>query len=232
MDPRLDLFLEAFPPGRFRVAEGESMPCAYAELPDTWEQYTKDHLSRNARQKMKQALRRVEELDGFRVTHVSRETADEHIEVLLRLWQTRWGARSERKLRQLRTLFQRCLENECLYLVVMWAGDTPITALGGFEDRWKKVLSSFITGFDPHFASVSPGMAVMAYSTQYAIENGFRVYDHLRGAENYKGSYAVQERFTRNVVVTRKTLRMNLVHLARRVRGLEGTAACASGSEE
>ena len=130
----------------------------------------------------------------------------------------RWGAKVGSFLDRFSAIFRRCFESDCLWLVVLWDGVTPIATDAAFVDRQRKVFSAYLGGWDERFAKFSPGDVLMGYNIRYAIENGFQVFDFLRGAEDYKLSFGAEELFNTDVVVTRKSLRVTARKLARRLR--------------
>lgn len=217
-DPRLDLFLESFPPRRFSVQEKKGVSCPYISLPSTWERYLQDCLGKRTRKNVRRYMRRVESGSKVRITEVREDNLDRHIDVFLALYQMRWGPQPEQILNQFRTIFQRCFENNSLWLTVLWAADIPISADAGFVDRPKDVFSSYLGGWDDRFAHLSPGDTLVAYSIRYAIEDGFRAYDFLRGSEQYKFSFGAKERCNTDVIITRRSLRWAMRRLVRRLR--------------
>jgi len=203
LDPRLDLFLKDFFPEKFNVQQANRISCPYIPLPNNWEQYLQEFLSSKTRRNLRYYSRKIEGLDEFRVTHVQLDNLDSQIEALLTLWQARWGP----KFAGYHALLRHCFENHCLWLIVLWHGTTPIAAGAAFVDQQKKTFSFYIMGVNYKFAKLSPGKVILGYSIRYAIENGFQIYDFLRGDEDYKFSFGATERFTTSTLITRKSLR-------------------------
>lgn len=215
-DSRLELFLENFPPRAYDIRRSRGFLCPYIPLPNSWKQYLQDFLSPATRRNLRSCLRRVESLSGFRVTNVRTDEPESQIEMLLTLWQSRWGTKPERALNRYRAILHRCFENGSLWLTILWDGTVPIAGAACFVDRHKGVFSGFINGWNNEFAKLSPGKAVIAYSIRYAIENGFRVYDLLRGDERYKLSFGATERFNTDVTIRRRTLRSRVKKMIER----------------
>ena len=217
-DPRLELFLECFPQKGFHVQRNDGVSCPYIPLPDTWEQYLQDYLGQRTRKNLRRYMRRIDSLNEFRVTQAQKDNIERQIDTFLVLYQMRWGPQPEHVLTCFRTIFLRCFEGGSLWLPVLWAANTPISADAGFVDRRKKVFSNYLGGWDDRFAQLSPGDALTGYSIRYAIENGFQVFDFLRGAEGYKFSFGAKERFNSDAVITRKGLRLTMRKLVWRLR--------------
>ncbi|OGO41833.1 MAG: hypothetical protein A2Z04_04635 [Chloroflexi bacterium RBG_16_57_9] len=52
---------------------------------------------------------------------------------------------------------------------------------------YRDAVLVYNSGFDPDaFPALSPGIVLLAYCIQYAIEHGYRLFDFLRGDEDYK----------------------------------------------
>src|SRR5690606_1719747 len=62
----------------------------------------------------------------------------------------------------------------------------------------------YIAGRDETFNAPPPGLILHAHSIRYAIQNGFRTYDFLRGNEPYKYSFGTEERRIVCTIVTTK----------------------------
>lgn len=60
------------------------------------------------------------------------------------------------------------------------------------------------SGYDPDiFASLSPGWAILAYTIQYTIAAGLKVYDFMQGDEEYKYRFGGQDYKVMRVIVER-----------------------------
>lgn len=203
LDSRLDSFLSHFEAPDFVVERLPPTPCPFAELEDTWELYLRRKIGSSRRQTLRRQLRKIERLEGLRFTSLADGT-ETQITALLELWQKRWGRRTERELAEFRSVFRACLDAGTLWLDVMWCGDEPIAALAAFLDRPRSRFCFHISGYDTRFAEWSPGVVMVLHSLQAAIRDGFRVYDFLRGDEDYKYSLGAQLAETANVDVLRR----------------------------
>ena len=205
-DERLRLFLSGFPEHKFGIKPQERINrrdnidnciCPFARLPDDWDSYL-NMLSANTRQKLRRFLRQVEGDSEFRFTHASGETIDRDLRILLQFWETKWGPRKGNRLNTIvRSNFEMLKRNfhaGSLFLPLLWKGDAPLGGLAILVDNEKKALHFYIAGRDERFNSPPPGLVLHAYSIRHAIENGFCVYDFLRGNESYKYSFATDER--------------------------------------
>lgn len=202
---RLELFLAQFSAGKFdtnffqRINSADQVNnciCPYAELPGDWDRYL-DGLSSNTRQKIRRFLRQVDGSKEFRITCADKGTAERDIKTLLQFWATKWGPRKrERTERIVRTSYatlMRAFESGSLYLPVFWKDDRPLGALASFLDFNKKALLFYMAGRDDTWNTPPAGLVLHGHSIRFAIENGFRTYDFLRGNEAYKYSFAAKE---------------------------------------
>lgn len=180
--------------------------CPFVSLPNDWDTYLAG-LGSNTRQKMRRFLRKVDDGDEFRITVANAETIDRDLDILMKFWSIKWtprkGDRVPGLVRINRTMFKACFESGTLFLPVLWQGANPLGALATFIDKQKKALLFYMAGRDEEARSpVAPGLVLHAYSLRHAIQNGFVTYDFLRGNEEYKYMFGVQEFVLRNLVVT------------------------------
>lgn len=205
-DRRRRLFLSAFEPLRFAHKDIEYVDkanhtdhsvCPSVVLPSDWDAYLA-RLSANNRQKIRRWLRKVEAAEDYDITVADAGTYARDIDLLLRLWKTKWasrkGARTEGIVQRDRAMLTRCAENGTLFLPVFWHGGRPVAALAILVDQAKKAMLFFISGRDETYDAAPAGYLLHAYSIRHAIAQGFAAYDFLRGDEPYKYLFAPQDR--------------------------------------
>jgi tetratricopeptide (TPR) repeat protein len=213
----MSLFLRSFPGDSFNFSQhriqnqGEDTDnyiAPYVSLADDWNQYLQNYVSSNTRQKIRRFFRKLESSDEFYITQVNADNLESHIEILLRLWKSAWGDRKGDNcgviMDFIRAILRHCFENNCLYLPVLWQGDTPLGAIANFVDVQQKSMLFAIAGRDQTFNSPPPGLILHADAIRYAIQNGFKVYDFLKGNEEYKYSFGVKERHIQHIVIKYK----------------------------
>jgi CelD/BcsL family acetyltransferase involved in cellulose biosynthesis len=207
MDPRLDAFLSEFSASRYRVQEHASTSCPFLLLPDSWDEYLMSHLGHRGRKEIRRMMRSVETLENFRVTHVHPGNFNECIDIMDRL---AWGDQPAPHMDMFRgnnilPQFRQCFESGLFSGFIYWDGNVPISALSIFCDERKKYFGIYTTGYASEYTKISPGKAICCYAIRYAIKNGFREYDFLRGNESYKTNiFHAQERFNRNVSIEKR----------------------------
>ena len=90
--------------------------------------------------------------------------------------------------------------------------------MASFVDSQKRVFYAYINAFNAEYAKKSPGSVILGYGIRYAIENGFKVFDFMRGSEEYKFSFGARERFNRNLTITRTGIRLTTSKIIRRLK--------------
>jgi len=216
-DPRMYLFLSSFSDDSFKFTQcrlqnnGEDTDnyvAPYVSLTDDWDQYLQNNVGSNTRQKIRRFLRKIESSDEFHITHVDAENVDSHIDILLKLWEVKWrekkGGNCNAIMSYVRAILRHCFEHNCLYLPVLWKGETPLGAIANFVDVQRKSMLFIITGRDETLKNPPPGLILHADAIRYAIQNGFKVYDFLRGNEEYKYSFGSQDRRILHIITEYK----------------------------
>ncbi|MBW4666317.1 MAG: GNAT family N-acetyltransferase [Cyanomargarita calcarea GSE-NOS-MK-12-04C] len=216
-DTRMSLFLRYFSEDRFEFSQHSiqnqredtnNYIAPYVSLADDWEQYLQNYIGSNTRQKIRRFLRKIESSDEFDITHSDADNLESHIEILLGFWESKWrdkkGDSCDVIMNYVRAILHHCFENNCLYLGVLWKEDKPLGAIANFVDVHQKSMLFFIIGRDETFKNPPPGLILHADAIRYAIKNGFKVYDFLKGNEEYKYSFGAKERRIQHIVAKYK----------------------------
>lgn len=187
--------------------EVDNYICPFVDLPDDWECYL-NTLGSNTRAKIRRFLRKIDDSGEFNITHAELSTFEEHINIVLRLWAERWAERKGDNLNGIvniqRVMLLHCAKNGRLFLPILWQNGAPIGALASLIDPKKRSLLFFIGARDTTVKNPPPAFVLHAHSIRYAIKNGFRTYDFLRGNEPYKYLFGAREREIRYIIVTRR----------------------------
>ncbi|MDE1900768.1 MAG: GNAT family N-acetyltransferase [Alphaproteobacteria bacterium] len=88
----------------------------------------------------------------------------------------------------LHNLAQDAARHNGLYLSWMTCGDAIVACHMGFVRD--NILYLYHTTYDAAYAAFSPGNAMMIETIQYAINQGWRELDFMRGDESYKARFA------------------------------------------
>ncbi len=208
LDPRLENFLAYFSPQKFNVWTTRTLSCPLIPLPKSWDNYLKNYLGTRTRESLRRRMKKIEQHENYYLTHIQEHNLESQINTLLSLAESRWGKMSVDRKKQFQSIFYSTFQGNSLWLTVLWDKTTPVAAMAAFIDRQRKTFSYYISGFDPHFSRISPGRFMVGYSIKYAIENGFEVYDFLRGDEAYKFTFGSKPRHNISTIVTRNQLRL------------------------
>jgi CelD/BcsL family acetyltransferase involved in cellulose biosynthesis len=222
-DRRLALFMAPFADERLvvdsqpsTINEGETdlLICPYIDLPDTFEAYLSKKLSSGTRYKARTVLRKLESSNEYRITTTDAATRSRDLQILEELWRNMWkkrkGSETERLAAKYRRIVKCGLDHELLHMPILWHQERPIGVLGNFVDRDKSRLLVFVTGRDADFTDVPVGLALHTHTIRWAIENGIKTYDFLRGNEPYKHSLgAVDVRVRYPCIRTRSGTNLN-----------------------
>jgi hypothetical protein len=216
---RMNRFLSFFGPDNFQLKsiritnknqDVDNYKCPYVTLPACWDTYLNDSLGTNTRQKVRRFLKKVDGSGELRISCATASTIDRDLDCLLHLWTQNWGHRKqpaelERIQRTHKEILMQCFDAGVLFVPVIWQGEAPVGALAVLVDNEKKSLLFYIGGRDAAQKNPPPGFILHAYSLRFAINNGFRIYDFLRGNEPYKYLFASEERQIRHIVVSARS---------------------------
>ncbi len=180
-----------------RVFEKRSFNCHFISLPDSWQSYHKS-LSKKLRRNLRYYHRRLQrENTGAIAFH--RITAEAELkgamDGLIAMHHKRWhlkgqvSAFDERRFEGFhREMSRVALERGWLRFFQLKVDDQVIAALYAF--RYRDVFYVYQMGFDPSWGRYSPGRLLTAHVIQAAIKEGARVFDWLRGEQQFKRAWA------------------------------------------
>lgn len=201
LDTRLNKFLENLPESNFNYLSRTHSDCFYISLPDKWEMYLSNFLSRGTRSKLKRRIKKLTTCSDFHITHIEPSTVETHIATVLQMWQNKWGMAQF----DFQTMLIGHFKQGLLWSDIFWLDDVPIAGMIAYQDKIRKTFSILITTFNVNYQDFSPGRVMFAHSIQYAIENGYQIYDFLRGDESYKSSYGANVRKNQSVSLSKKS---------------------------
>ncbi|MBV6622870.1 MAG: GNAT family N-acetyltransferase [Rivularia sp. (in: Bacteria)] len=214
-DSRLEFFVKQFSQNNFQLTSNRGIACPYIPLPEDWEEYLQNFISRKPRKNLRCSMRKIEQNPDFQLTSLESDNLDKQIEILFELWQTKWGQQPESVLNTYRNVFRQCAKSNSLWIDILWDKTTPVAATGIYADSNKKVVYGQMTGFNPEYSKLSPGRVMMAFSIKKAIKNQFKNYDLLRGDLDYKFSLlGASKRWNTDYKIVRNNLRANTIRLA------------------
>ncbi len=203
---RFELFMKPFTDERLMVesltsvindGSTNNLISPYVELPDTFDEYLAQKMSSNTRQKTRRFLRKVESSSEYTITTTSDATRLRDVQILEELWGKMWkplkGSETRRLSRTYGMIVKRGLDDGLVHMQLLWHGDTAVGVHAYFVDREKSRLLFFVAGRDEARRDLPIGLILHSHAIRWAIENGIRTYDFLRGNEPYKYSFGVTD---------------------------------------
>lgn len=181
--------------------------CPYVDLPSTFDELL-GGFGTNTRQKIRRYLRKV---DGGTddLTHGTVEPADfeAQFKTLLELWDRRWRTRKGQRADKILAAFRHYIpaahaRGLVHFPTLLWQGRLVCGAINLVDRRKGKVLF-FLTGRDESCHVYPLGLILHAVGMRWAITEGFRRYDFLRGNEPYKYQFASSHRRITDLVIRR-----------------------------
>jgi CelD/BcsL family acetyltransferase involved in cellulose biosynthesis len=157
----------------------------------------------STRRNARHALRQIDGSDEYRVTHVSTESLERDLDILLDLWRVQWASRLAERysaelpsglVRTYRAMLRSAFTADVLFLSVLWQGARPIAAQSKLIDAKNRSLIGVIGSRDLTIKRPPPGFTLHLHSIRWAIENGFQTYDMQTGDFAYKYDFGVVER--------------------------------------
>ena len=218
-DPRIDLLTSHLDLSGCAVYRRLGTPCMWSELPDDFDVFLSG-LSRTRRQKMRRLKRTL--LDSGRAErHIvtCRRQLDSALNLLIELHQRRQRALGRPGCHAsaafeafLRDVAARQLALGQLQLHSLWVDRKPIAA--EYQVTGNGVVYAYQTGIDPTRLDLEPGHAMQLASLDWAMRQGYREYDFLRGDEPYKSFWNARRCDTVEVRIAAPRLGARLRHAA------------------
>jgi CelD/BcsL family acetyltransferase involved in cellulose biosynthesis len=161
----------------------------YITLPTTWEDYVQS-LGKKDRHELRRKFRRLEA--SGQVSYKVYDRWSDEVPAALDLFIDLMGQSRDEKAEFLteerrgflRTLTQTMAEAGALRLCFLELDGVRVSATMSFQDDGRLLL--YNSGYDTAYRSLSVGLLLKAWGIRYAIENGLREFDFLRGDESYK----------------------------------------------
>jgi CelD/BcsL family acetyltransferase involved in cellulose biosynthesis len=165
--------------------------CPVIQLPDTWEAYL-EMLDKKQRHEVRRKIRRAEgapeEIDWY-IVDSSRNLEDE-IDRFLRLMAASHAQKASfledtQNVDFFRAIVPVAYDKGWLQLSFLTIGGEAAAAYLNFDYGGSVLV--YNSGLLPdQYGHLSPGIVLLAYNIQHAIETGHSVFDFLRGNEIYK----------------------------------------------
>jgi CelD/BcsL family acetyltransferase involved in cellulose biosynthesis len=173
--------------------------CPHIPLSGTYEQYLEGLGRReNLKRREKWMFRQPGvSIACARAPHETARAAEDFLDLHRARWAVEGGSDGLTGVRHEsfhREVTRRLAQRGALRLYTLFAARRPVASVYGVVhgDKWNYYQS----GYDPHWASRSVGLVLLARTVQDAYAEGLREFDFLRGNEGYKGEWSRGERWT------------------------------------
>lgn len=177
-------------------------------LPLHYETYLQEQVDKKQRHEIRRKQRRAEREANAGFYIVGKEhSLEAEVDDFVALQRASRVDKAEFMTPQMRRFFgavaRRMLDAGYLRLCFLTLNGEKAACLYAFEYDRKFLL--YNSGYDPDSHShLSPGWVLLAYSIQYAIAAGCRVFDFMQGDEEYKYRFGSQDYKVMRVIITRR----------------------------
>ena len=175
----------------FNATVSQQEVCPVIELPANWGEYL-GSLDKKQRHEVRRKLRRIHaaasQIDWYIVNGC--HNLQEEIQQFMRLMaasdpQKAQFLQDASHVKFFKSIVPRVQECGWLQMNFLTVGDERVAAYINFVYQNRVLV--YNSGLNhQEYGQLSPGIVLLAYNIQYAIEQGYQVYDFLRGDEAYK----------------------------------------------
>jgi len=209
--PEVSLTYTVLPPlveaaGHGVLVKQEDVAPQFA-LPLHYETYLQEQVDKKQRHEIRRKQRRAEREAEIGFYIVGKEhSLEAEVDDFVALQRASREDKAEFMTPPMRRFFgavaRRMLDAGYLRLCFLTINGEKAASLYAFEFDRKFLL--YNSGYDPEaHAQLSPGWVILAYSIQYAIAAGCRVFDFMQGDEEYKYRFGSQDYKVMRVIITR-----------------------------
>lgn len=183
--------------------EGKLEPTWILDIPETWEQFV-GSAKHSLRRKVKNAVKRLENGDVMVCSTRNALDYGSAFDILVELHQERFvgkgepGVFSDQRFESfLRTAIKALgRKDRAEILVGYWKGNPIVAQLYLLGNAGPQLYQS---GVRMDAMKMEPGHLLFTYAVRKAIDNGFRVFDFLRGSEPYKPHWGAEPQPLMNI---------------------------------
>ena len=182
----------------------QSSPFIY--VPESFEDYLNLLDSKQAHE-VRRKLRRAERNLNLTSSEIVREPSklDAALEDFFRLM----GQESDKALflkpamkEQMTAIARAAFKAGWLQLFFLKSGDARIAGYMNFD--YDNCIWAYNAGFDNAYAELSPGWLIFAEMMKWSIENKRRIFDFMRGDEEYKYRFGGKDRFVKKIEIVKR----------------------------
>jgi CelD/BcsL family acetyltransferase involved in cellulose biosynthesis len=202
----------------YRRTESVSASIAFAPLPATWDEYLAS-VNGDRRNTIRRTRRKIESGHQGRFYAVTDEDQlDGVLASLIELHHQRWQGHPDGHAFSTpeyvafhRDVIHDCARRGWIRFYCLEANGTRIAVFYCY--RFRNQIFYFQAGFNPDHERLRPGLVLIGYAIEHAIEEGNTVFDFLRGDHAYKTQWGKSQRETYTLAAFRQDLPATLYRL-------------------
>jgi CelD/BcsL family acetyltransferase involved in cellulose biosynthesis len=189
----------------WKYSQEQLHPCPYIPLPGDWEEYL-SKIDKKQRHEIRRKMRRAEEYEPAVRWYIveDEKTLDQEIEDFLALM-----AQDPEKARfltdvmrtQMRDSVHTAFQSGWLQLAFLEAGGQKAAGYLNFD--FAGHIWVYNSGINFEFRDLSAGWVLLGHLLKWAIENGRRSFDFMRGSEDYKYRFGGINRYVLRLCLER-----------------------------
>jgi len=180
-------------------------PSPYIPVPPTFDEYTASLDSKQAhelRRKLRRAAKNPETISTEIIEDRSLLPAALQDFFALMCQETDKNQFLTPRMRdQMEAIALTVFDGGWLQLFFLKAGNKRIAGYMNFD--FDSCIWAYNAGFNNQYAELSPGWLIMAEIMRWSIEHGRKIFDFMRGDEEYKYRFGAIDRFVQRVIITR-----------------------------
>ena len=183
-------------------------PSPYIDLPGDWDAYLAG-IDKKQRHEIRRKIRRLEEKSGlpnrwYFADCETPETLEANSEDFLRLM-AQEGDKAEFLTPEMRTHMKNVIRTaqEGGYLKLAFLEIDGKKAAAKLCFDYNNQLLAYNSGIEPELMAFSPGWVMLGYMLMWANEQGYKIFDFMRGDEQYKYRFGAVDRFVMRATMTR-----------------------------
>jgi CelD/BcsL family acetyltransferase involved in cellulose biosynthesis len=201
--PSLPFIRDASQQAGFQIKEEMIQPAPYLDLPTSWQDYLaslKDRYRREIERKLANAGKYFLPVTWYIVSE--EDTLESELDAFLELMANHPQKEvflTPMMVQQIKIMAREGFQEDWLQLAFLKVGD--IRAAGYMNFDFDDQIWIYNTGIDPLFENLSPGWVLLSHLIKWAIENGKRGLDFMRGDEIYKYQFGGIEKKVLHLVI-------------------------------
>jgi len=201
--PSLDILKALSRKAGWAYEVSQLQPAPYIKLPESWEEYMMDLKKKHRhelRRKLRKASNHIVPIE-WRVVGDEATLDDEltNLFVLMRKDPAKKTFLTAAMTEQLRAITKAAFTHGWLQLATLKVGDDTGAMQLNFD--YGNRIWGYNSGVDHNHRELSTGVVLLGHLLERAIEDGYEVFDFMRGNEEYKYRFGAIDRYVMRVTI-------------------------------